>query len=157
MPEPLVIRPAVLDDSPRLAELCGVLGYPAEPKEFAIRLGRVLPRSEHIVLVAGIGPGRIAGWIHAAAHEFLECGQQCEILGLVVAAEHRGQAVGRRLVTAVEAWARQRGLENLTVRSNIMRRESHPFYEHMGFARVKTQHVYRMRLHGIRTKEGEDV
>jgi ribosomal protein S18 acetylase RimI-like enzyme len=157
MSEPLEIRPAVLDDSPRLAELCGVLGYPAESKEFAIRLGRVLPRSEHIVLVAEIGPGRLAGWIHSAEHEFLECGQQCEILGLVVAAEHRGQAVGRRLVTAVEAWARQRGLEDLTVRSNVTRLESHPFYRRLGFTRVKTQHVYRKRPRASRSEEREDV
>jgi GNAT superfamily N-acetyltransferase len=157
MPDSLTIRPAALDDSSRLAELCGVLGYPAEPQEFALRLRRVLSRSEHIVFLAELEPSHIAGWIHAATHEFLEAGQQCEILGLVVASEHRGQGVGRRLVTAAEAWARDRGFEDLTVRSNIMRMESHPFYERMGFTRVKTQHVYRKRLHGIRTEERENV
>jgi GNAT superfamily N-acetyltransferase len=148
MSEASTIRPAAIDDSPRLAELCGALGYPAEPLELAIRLGRVLSRSEHIVLVAEIGPGRVVGWVHAAVQELLEADQPCEILGLVVAAEHRGQDVGRSLVTAVEAWARHRGLEHLTVRSNVVRLESHPFYERMGFARVKTQHVYRKRLGG---------
>jgi GNAT superfamily N-acetyltransferase len=149
MSESPTIRPAALDDSPRLAELCGVLGYPVEPQEFARRLRRVLSRSEHVVLLAEFGPSRIAGWLHAAAQEFLEAGQQCEILGLVVATEHRGQSVGRRLVTAAEAWARSRGFDQLTVRSNVMRLESHPFYERVGFTRVKTQHVYRKRLQGI--------
>jgi GNAT superfamily N-acetyltransferase len=154
MSEASTIRPAAIDDSPRLAELCGVLGYPAEPQEFAIRLGRVLSRIEHIVLLAEIGPGRVVGWIHAAVQDLLESDQQCEILGLVVAAEHRGQDVGRSLVTAVEAWARHRGLGQLAVRSNIMRLESHPFYERIGFARVKTQHVYRKRLGASEAQEG---
>jgi GNAT superfamily N-acetyltransferase len=157
MSESPTIRPAALVDSPRLAELCGVLGYPAEPQEFARRLRRVLSRSEHVVLLAEFGPSRIAGWLHAAAHDYLECNQQCEILGLVVAAEDRGKGIGRHLVAVAEAWARDRGFEQVTVRSNVMRLESHPFYERMGFTRVKTQHVYRKRLQGIRTEEGDDV
>ena len=69
-----------------------------------------------------------------------------EIVGLVVDAAHRGRGVGRRLVAEVEAWAAARGLEVVTVRSNVARTESHPFYERLGYARTKTQHAYRKRL-----------
>jgi hypothetical protein len=34
----------------------------------------------------------------------------------------------------------------MAVRSNVTRTESHPFYERLGYARVKTQHAYRKRL-----------
>jgi len=68
------------------------------------------------------------------------------LLGLVVDARQRRQGVGRRLVAAVEAWAARRGLELVSVRSNVARAESHPFYERLGYARVKTQHAYRKRL-----------
>jgi GNAT superfamily N-acetyltransferase len=64
----------------------------------------------------------------------------------VVDARERGRGVGRRLVAAVEEWARARGLEQIAVRSNVTREESHPFYEHLGYTRVKTQHAYRKRL-----------
>jgi GNAT superfamily N-acetyltransferase len=60
--------------------------------------------------------------------------------------DHRGRGVGRRLVTAVEQWAMTRGLEQMAVRSNIRRAESHPFYERLGYLRTKTQHAYRKRL-----------
>ena len=34
----------------------------------------------------------------------------------------------------------------MTVRSNVVRHESHPFYERVGYERTKTQHAYRKRL-----------
>ena len=34
----------------------------------------------------------------------------------------------------------------MSVRSDIVRAESHPFYQRVGYERAKTQHVYRKRL-----------
>jgi hypothetical protein len=34
----------------------------------------------------------------------------------------------------------------MTVRSNVVRAESHPFYERLGYVRSKTQHAYRKHL-----------
>jgi predicted N-acetyltransferase YhbS len=34
----------------------------------------------------------------------------------------------------------------MTVRSNVVRSGSHPFYERLGYARSKTQHAYRKAL-----------
>ena len=42
----------------------------------------------------------------------------------------------------IRRWASERGLREIAVRSNVVRAESHPFYEGRGYARVKTQHVY---------------
>jgi uncharacterized damage-inducible protein DinB len=58
----------------------------------------------------------------------------------------RRQGVGGRLVEAVETWAMARGLDVIVVRSNVTRRESHPFYERHGYTRAKTQHAYRKSL-----------
>jgi GNAT superfamily N-acetyltransferase len=63
-----------------------------------------------------------------------------------VADGQRGKGVGRRLVEAVEQWTLGRGLAEISVRSNVIRPESHPFYERIGFSRYKTQHAYRKRL-----------
>ena len=64
----------------------------------------------------------------------------------MVDTRHRGLGVGRLLVTAVEQWAWERGLDQMAVRSNVARSESHPFYERLGYVRAKTQHAYRKRL-----------
>ena len=140
------IREATRADAARLAALSEVLGYPVTADALAERLGRLLGRDEELVLVAEVGPGRVVGWLHGAEQELLESGRRCEILGLVVDDSHRGQGVGRRLVQAAEAWASARGLDQMAVRSNVARAESHPFYERLGYVRAKTQHAYRKRL-----------
>ena len=141
----LIIRPATINDADRIAELSGTLGYPAEAEAMARRLAGILAHETHAVVVAEVA-GEVVGWIHGAEQQMLEFDVRCEILGLVVAADQRGQGVGRRLVEAVEEWARTRGLSGVSVRSIVIRPESHPFYERIGYVRVKTQHAYRKKL-----------
>ena len=138
----ITIRKAQVTDAARLAKLSEVLGYPVEPELMKRRLERLLSRPDHVVLVAESQTDGVVGWIHAVEQDILEIGRSCEILGLVVAADQRGHGVGRRLVEWVERWAFERGLKQLSVRSNVARAESHPFYERLGYTRVKTQHAY---------------
>jgi GNAT superfamily N-acetyltransferase len=140
------LRVARPDDATRLAALSAMLGYPVAVDSLGARLARLLARPTDLVLVAESAEGEIIGWVHAAEQELLESERRCEILGLVVDAAHRGHGTGRRLVTGAEEWAASRGLELIAVRSNVARTESHPFYERLGYLRVKTQHAYRKRL-----------
>jgi GNAT superfamily N-acetyltransferase len=133
-------------DAGRLASLSAELGYPVPADALAERLGHLLDRDGEIVLVAELDPGEVVGWVHGSEQLLLESGRRCELLGLVVDARHRGRGVGRRLVAAVEDWAAARGLDQMAVRSNVARTESHPFYERLGYAPVKTQHSYRKSL-----------
>jgi GNAT superfamily N-acetyltransferase len=142
----ITIRRAVLADAERLAELSAVLGYPVPLATMTARLTRLLASAADIVAVAEAPPALAVGWIHGAEHELIETGSHCEILGLVVDADYRQAGAGRQLVAAVEAWAAGRRLENVGVRSNVVRVESHPFYERLGYRRVKTQHSYRKQL-----------
>jgi N-acetylglutamate synthase-like GNAT family acetyltransferase len=125
--------------------LSAALGYPVDARVFAQRLDRILAREGDVVLVA-TDANTVVGWIHGAEHEYLETGPLCEILGLIVDAATRRRGAGHQLVSAVEAWAAARELPEVAVRSNILRVESHPFYEGLGFVRVKTQHAYRKPL-----------
>ena len=144
----LSIRDAAAADAPAMAALSSQLGYPVAVDALAGRLARILARADQIVLVACAGGREVAGWIHAAEQEMLESDRRCEILGLVVDQRRRRLGIGRHLVAAVEQWASSRGLGGMSVRSNIVRAESHPFYERLGYERTKTQHVYRKRLAG---------
>ncbi len=131
---------------PALSVLSAELGYPVDEAAIAARLAVLSDRDDQVVYVACDGEGVVSGWIHGAEQMLLECGVRCEILGLVVSSRCRRQGVGHRLADAVERWAAERGLPEVSVRSNIVRVESHPFYETRGYARVKTQHAYRKRL-----------
>jgi GNAT superfamily N-acetyltransferase len=142
--EELTIRKATGDDAPAIAQLSSQLGYPVEANVMRDRLQRFLPRAKHVVFVAETD--ELVGWIHGAEHELLEVARHCEIWGLVVADGQRRKGIGRRLVDAVEKWARHRGLSEISVRSNVIRPESHPFYERLGYVRYKTQHAYRKHL-----------
>jgi GNAT superfamily N-acetyltransferase len=140
----LKIRKATADDAPAIAQLSGQLGYPVDAHVMADRLARFLQLEQHAVFVAETT--EVVGWIHCAEHELLEVANHCEIWGLVVADGQRGKGVGRQLIAAVEQWTRHRGLDQISVRSNVVRPESHPFYERLGFTRYKTQHAYRKGL-----------
>jgi GNAT superfamily N-acetyltransferase len=141
----IITRRATLLDAFRLAELSGMLGYAVDPFTLAERLQRLLESAEDAVFVAEIETS-VAGWVHGTEQELLESDRRCEILGLVVDPAYRGQGVGRALVMRVEEWAIGRGLRQVSVRSNVARVESHPFYERLGYLRAKTQHAYRKAL-----------
>lgn len=144
--ETLVIRPAIRDDAGPIAALSEALGYPISVELADSQLEHLLGRADQVVLVAESPMRGVVGWIHAAEQKLIESGSYCEIMGLIVASEQRGQGIGRELVTRVEEWTRERGLKQLSVRSNVLRAESHPFYARLQFNRIKTQHVYRKEM-----------
>ncbi len=145
MTRDLIIRKANVSDSPLVAELSGTLGYPATAEVMHERLACVLKLATHVVFVADAN-GEIVGWTHGAEQEILETGCVCEIWGLVVDENYRGRGVGHLLIQAIEQWALARGLNEISVRSNVVRPESHHFYERIGYERFKTQHAYRKKL-----------
>ncbi|MFT3762225.1 MAG: GNAT family N-acetyltransferase [Pseudoxanthomonas sp.] len=141
----LEIRSAHAADAAELARLSGQLGYPANAAAMSERLAAVLADDAQAVFVAARG-GALLGWIEVEDRVSLEAGKQAEIIAFVVDAQARRAGVGRELLAAAESWARDRGFDALTVRSNVLRIESHPFYEKHGFVRRKTQHAYWKRL-----------
>jgi GNAT superfamily N-acetyltransferase len=145
MNDELIIRKAMIGDANRMAELSGTLGYPVSVQAMEQRLTRVLKLETHCVFVAE-RTGEVVGWSHGVEQEMLELDRRCEIWGLVVAENQRARGVGRRLIEEIEKWARDRGLNDMSVRSNVIRPESHPFYERIGYIRYKTQHAYRKHL-----------
>ena len=52
---------------------------------------------------------------------------------------HQGMGIGRKLIKYVEQWAWENGQAKVIIRSNVIRSESHRFYENLGYAVVKKQ------------------
>ena len=145
------LRRARLEDAAEIARLVTDLGYPVETGALLPRLQALLVHPDHLVMVAAGPNDRLSGVIMAEHRVLLLYGPQVEIMGLSVGSDMRRMGVGRALVKAVEAWARQFGDRQIVVRSNVIRPESHPFYEKIGYERKKTQHVYAKSSgkHGI--------
>ena len=142
----MMIRPAMEGDAAELARLTSHLGYPASVGAIRMRLVRQLSRADDRVLVADAGGGALAGWIHGFRCQLLEADFRVEIGGLIVDEAHRRRGVGARLVQALEAWAREGGAVEMSVRCRVERKESHQFYEMLAYRPTKTQKVFRKRL-----------
>lgn len=140
------LRRARIGDAAELARLADELGYPMSRAEMVRRLETLLASDRHCVSVVESAPERLAGWVHVEHRSTIEGGDRAELMGLVVDARVRRSGVGKALVAEAERWAAARRLGSLTVRSNVVRDESHPFYAALGFVRSKTQHVYTKGL-----------
>ncbi|HUX38845.1 MAG TPA: GNAT family N-acetyltransferase [Rectinemataceae bacterium] len=69
-----------------------------------------------------------------------------ELTGLVVDEGHRRRGLGELLMEAAERWTRAKGLGSLRLKTNVVRKEAHLFYERLGFAKVKQQFSYSKQL-----------
>ena len=141
-PGDMTIRRADLNDALEMARLAAELGYPIPASEMERRLERLLRDSRHYIVVAPAADGRLLGWMHVEHRTSIEGGDRAELMGLVVDSTARRRGIGRELIDVAENWISAKGLSELTVRSNIARQSSHPFYEGLGYVRSKTQHVY---------------
>jgi len=137
---PTVIRAAEENDAASLADLATQLGYPTGGPAMAERLRAIRPAGE--VLVAE-RDGRVVAWIYVAELPSILSGPRADILGFIVDEGCRGQGIGRELLAAAEAWARERGLATVVVKSAIHRDRTHDFYRRAGYEDVKQQRVFR--------------
>ena len=134
-------------DAFQTAALAVELDYPGvTPALVAERLAAVAGRDDHAVWVHDDGGGQLLGLIHAQHMHRIISPPYAEILHLVVSGRARRGGVGRALVERVVDWARERRLDRVRVRSNVVRDAAHPFYLSLGFERHKTQHVYLHHL-----------
>ena len=142
----LKIRRAKSADAPRLAVLTGELGYPATAAQIRERLRRIQPASQNAVFVADSAKDGVVGWLHVSRDALLESDVRAEVNGLVVAEGQRSLGAGARLLAAAEDWARKHGCKGMSVRSNVVRKRAHQFYERHGYEHYKTQKSFRKPL-----------
>lgn len=108
-------------DSAQLAGLAGELGYPSTPDQVETRLAGILSRPDQAVFVAKVEEW-IAGWVHVYACPTVESDLYAEIGGLVVHQDRRGQGIGKALMEKAETWSRDRGIHEIRLRSNVIRK-----------------------------------
>ena len=141
----LTIRPAALEDSDSITELCFQLGYKVLENDIRERLQKFMGQEHAATFVADDG-GLILGWIQVGIRSSLESGNQAEITGLVVDESFRGNGIGKNLVLKAEEWVRNMDYNSIRVRTNIIREDTHNFYKKIGFEEKKRQTVFQKNL-----------
>lgn len=142
------IRSARIGDAAEITRLCQQLGYGVDRGSLQATLAKVSESEGQFVAVAPLSTGGLGGWIQVEERCCLESGGQGEIAGLVVDQAARRLGIGRALVEAGEAWARDRGLPRLTVRTQTFREDALAFYADVGFQEEKRQVVWRKAVGG---------
>ena len=136
-----MIRRATADDVAAIVRLAAQLGGATELAGLPSRLERIMGLPTHAVFVAEEDDGP-QGFAAAEHRLLLPLGEWVELTSLAVDEDARRRHLGTQLVAAVEAWAGRRGAASVRVRSSVTRDAAHAFYPTLGYALLKTQHVY---------------
>jgi len=139
------INRATEANAAQLVELSKTLGYKVEIEGVSLRLKDILSRSDHVFFVAMDGD-RVVGFIHGYIWLMVEVPAAVEFGGLAVAEDYQNKGVGKRLIQAIEVWAREKKISWLVLSSNIIREDAHGFYEHMGYKKYKQSYWFEKRL-----------
>ena len=102
----ITIRKCMISDAPRIRELSRhLLGFDYPDDKFEANIRRLMTRESNLLLVAE-NNGAMLGFAHACDFDILY-GPHLKILrAIAVDDRYRGCGVGKRLLEAVEEWAR---------------------------------------------------
>ena len=141
----IIIRNAEIKDSESITELSNQLGYEALNSDLKNRLKTILEHPDNCTYVATLN-GKVIGWIHGFYSMRVESDFFVEIGGLVVSENLRKNGIGKMLVDKVIEWTELKNCRKVRVRCNVIRTESHRFYEKIGFEINKEQKIFNKQL-----------
>jgi GNAT superfamily N-acetyltransferase len=141
----ITIREISANDAETVNFLSQQLGYTLSLEQTLQNINAVINSNDHNAFVA-LYENKIVGWIGAEHSIMIEVLPQCEITGLVIDENYRGKGVGKKLIEKVKLWAKEKGIDKLSLRCNVKRIQTHLFYEHMGFTALKQQTNFVMKI-----------
>lgn len=138
------------------------LGYEYPAEEVKKRIEHILENTKDIILVAELyneteihdeaevpnelelhnGSKRhneVVGYIHGSPYELLFSDSMMNLLGFVVSVENRNSGIGKKLIEALEDYAKANGFSGIRLVSGSDRTEAHRFYEKHGYIFRKNQ------------------
>jgi len=134
----MVIREARITDATAICSISSNdLGYDCEEVFVKERLKK-MDADREVVFVAET-ESNVIGYVHAEVYSLLYWAPMVNILGLAVSSDCRRQGAGKALMQQVEAWAKEKGIEEIRLNSGGTRKEAHEFYRAIGFDDEKVQ------------------
>ena len=103
-----------------------------DERRAAVALRQAIESHESVVLLADAG-GELVGFCtgYQDMHS-VRFGYRAWVEDLAVHPGHRSRGVGKALLEAAKAWARERGATHLELDSALARTDAHRFYEREG-------------------------
>lgn len=134
----IIIREATPIDAEYIAKIStDSLGYLCQADLVAKRL-RNMDTNRHKVFVAAEN-NLVIGFVHAELYQLLYQEDSINVLGLAVSNHSQGKGCGRKLMQAVEAWAKEMNCSSVRLNSEVSRAGAHCFYEKIGYKNTKSQ------------------
>ncbi|MNK06347.1 acetyltransferase [compost metagenome] len=125
--------------------LSNQLGYANDFDSLLGRLKEIIKLTDHTIFVAK-ADDKIVGWLHCLVCLRVESPLFVEVTGLVVDENVRGKQIGNKLIEASKSWSQNRDISIMRIRCNVLRTESHKFYQALGFSASKEQKVFELSL-----------
>lgn len=114
--------------------------YPTEETEHKLRA--VLNSGKDKVFVA-VAEDSVVGYIHANDYDVLYFPTMKNVMGIAVDSAYRRCGIGKALLAAVEAWAKETKSKGIRLVSGADRKEAHEFYRNCGFDGGKEQRNFK--------------
>ena len=142
----ITYREIKAEDIPKVVGLIKQLGYNVTPDELKMRLEEITSHNKGTVFIAENDKQKIIGSVQALIDTRFAGGMFGEIVSLVVDESERGRGIGKKLIDESADWLKKKGLKRLRVRCNVIRDETHKFYNHLGFVEKKSQKIFEKTL-----------
>ena len=141
----IFIRDITEQDAEAVNTLSTQLGYTMPIEQTLANIRSVMATKGHHAFAA-MHADKMVGWIGVAVALQIESAPFSEISGLIVDGQYRGQGIGKLLIERVKLWSKETGTKTLRLRTNMIRKEAHLFYRHLGFKEIKEQKVFEMEV-----------
>lgn len=141
-----VIRLYMPSDYAEWGRMCAALWPEHQESDLVAWLAR---GASAAVFVADAGQGRLCGFAEVGEREYADCCDTSPVAyleGWYVDADARGRSVGRRLIQAVEAWARSRGYRELASDTHLENTGSQRAHARLGFEETERLVLFRKGL-----------
>lgn len=129
------IRHATINDIPELILLLTELGYPCDIEDLTLRFERYMKNLGYGVAVCDVDKQIVGLIAWSKAYLFISNATRFHIESLIVAANHRGAGIGKKLMTFVEIIAKDHQPVIVDLISGLRRAKdgTHNFYKNLGY------------------------
>lgn len=140
----MVLRELDVGDANNLSKLITQLGYETSDLEVAERIANLSLRDDHWLF--GLDDGGLVASIHFYIQYALERDPEIVVQSLIVDMIHRRKGYGHQLLALAERYAKEQGLDTISLRSNTKRAGAHCFYRILGYEAIGTSTLFRRSI-----------